>query len=50
MSVSCTKEQIQREAWLLYFNRVLYEKGVIGEQEYRRMKAKITAQTQSRGR
>ena len=50
MSVSYTKEQIQRQAWLLYFNRVLYERGVISEQEYNRMKVQITAQTESRGR
>ena len=48
MSVSYTKEQLQRQAWLLYFNRVLYERGLITEQEYRRMKVRIEAQ--SRGR
>lgn len=36
-----TKGEVQRQVWLLYFNRVLWEKGVINEKEYRQMILKI---------
>ena len=45
MSRSGTKDQIFREIWLNYFNRVLLEKGLISEQEYNRIKIRIQSQT-----
>ena len=41
MTRSITKSEVQRQIWLLYFNRVLFEKGVITEKEYRQMMIKI---------
>ncbi len=41
MTRSITKSEVQRQIWLLYFNRVLFEKGVITEKEYRQMMVKI---------
>lgn len=41
MTRSITKNEVQRQVWLLYFNRVLFEKGVITEKEYRQMIIKI---------
>lgn len=40
-----TKEQAARQIWLLHFNRVLLERGIITEKEYNRMKVKIQGQT-----
>lgn len=41
MTRSINKGEVQRQIWLLYFNRVLLEKGVISEKEYRQMMIKI---------
>ncbi len=41
MSASYTKEFAFQQGMLLYFNRVLLEKGVITEREYRAMRQKI---------
>lgn len=41
MTRSATKSEVQRQVWLLYFNRVLLEKGLISEKEYRQMILKI---------
>ncbi len=41
MTRSTTKSEVQRQVWLLYFNRVLLEKGLISEKEYRQMVLKI---------
>lgn len=41
MSASCTKEFAFQQGMLFYFNRVLLEKGMITEREYRAMKQKI---------
>ena len=41
MERNAAAEQVIRELWLDYFNRVLLEKGVIGEREYRRMALRI---------
>ena len=41
MTRSLNKTEVQRQIWLLYFNRVLLEKGVINEKEYRQMMVKI---------
>lgn len=35
------REQTARQIWLLYFNRILLERGVITEKEHNRMKIKI---------
>ncbi len=48
MSTSATKEQLERQAWLLYFNRALFEKGVISEQDYRQIKKAIVATAKDR--
>ena len=34
--------QLAGRLWLEYYNRVLYEKGLITEREYRRMSLKIS--------
>ena len=43
MSASFRKEQLERQAWLLYFNQVLLDRGLITEEEYRRMLLQIKA-------
>lgn len=45
MSDTSTKEQAARQIWLLYFNRVLLERGVITEKEYNQLKTIIQSQT-----
>ena len=40
-----SKNQAARQIWLLYFNRILLERGVITQREHNRMKVKIQAQT-----
>lgn len=45
MSTTPAKEQAARQLWLLYFNRVLLEQGVITEKEHKQMKVKIQSQT-----
>lgn len=47
MSATCTKEFAFQQGMLLYFNRVLLEKGVITEREYRAMKLKIQLREKS---
>lgn len=37
------RETVAGELWLLYFNNVLYSKGMITEKQRNRMKNKITA-------
>ncbi len=41
MSPGWTKERLERQAWLLYYNHILLARGVIGEEEYRQMAARI---------
>lgn len=41
MSNTLTREQAAQQIWLLYFNRVLLEQGIITEKEYSQMKVKI---------
>lgn len=36
-----TKEQVARKIWLLYFNTLLLERGLLTPKEYRAMKLKI---------
>ena len=38
---SAQKQQEAAKIWLSYYNRVLYEKGIISEQERNRMTLKI---------
>lgn len=45
MSTANSKSQTARQIWLLYFNRVLLERGMITEREHNQMKIKICAQT-----
>lgn len=45
MSTISTKEQAARQIWLLYFNRVLLEQGIITEKEHNQMKIKIQSRT-----
>ena len=45
MAASAAREQAARQLWLLYFNRVLLEKGIITEREYGQMKVKIQSST-----
>ena len=37
MKSDVSKEHMARELWLDHFNKVLYQKGVISEKEYRSM-------------
>ena len=50
MSAYSPKEQASRQIWLLYFNRVLLEKGLITKQEYHRMQIKIQSEARSQRR
>ena len=45
MSERYSKNQAARQIWLLYFNKVLLERGVITDREHNRMKVKIQAKT-----
>ena len=45
-----SKNQAARQIWLLYFNRILLERGVITEREHDQMRVKIQAQTAARGK
>ena len=36
---------VPKKIWLLYFNRVLYEKGMINMQDYCKIKHKISTAT-----
>lgn len=38
---SVQKKQEAAKIWLSYYNRILYEKGIISEQEHNRMTLKI---------
>ena len=38
------KQTIQKNLWLQYFNRYLRERGVISEEEFRRLALRINAQ------
>lgn len=42
MSLALTRNQLERQAWLLYYNRTLRDQGIISESEYRQMLAKIS--------
>ncbi len=44
MSATSERKQMARQIWLLYYNRVLPEKGLITEQEHNRMRIKIQSQ------
>ena len=35
------KKAMARQLWLHYFNRVLYERGVITQEEYRKLHCRI---------
>lgn len=37
------KRRIAEQLWLHYYNRVLYERGIIGEEERNRMGSRIDA-------
>ena len=37
------RENLAKELWLIYFNNVLYDKGMITERERNQMKNKISA-------
>lgn len=41
MLKSTEKEQTAKQIWLLYFNKILFEKGIITEKEHNLMKIKI---------
>ena len=41
VSTMMSKETMERQAWLLYYNRVLFEKKLLTEGEYRQMLLKI---------
>ena len=41
MSLALSRNQLERQAWLHYYNRTLCEQGVISESEYRQMMTKI---------
>lgn len=41
MPDSTKKEQTAKQIWLLYFNKTLFEKGIITEKEHNLMKIKI---------
>lgn len=43
------KEAVARELWLLYFNRYLYEHGIINERERNLMVGKIFVKTAFKG-
>lgn len=45
MSASHLAEQAARQIWLLYYNRVLLEQGVITMKEHNKMKVKIQSST-----
>ena len=41
------REAVVKKVWLNYFNRTLYDQGCISEQEYRKLKNKISTQYSS---
>ncbi len=45
MSTTNAKNQTARQIWLLYFNKILLENGVITEREHNHMRVKIQSQT-----
>lgn len=45
VSTEQQKKALLEEAWLKYYNRVLFEKGIITEQERNMMTNKIDART-----
>ena len=49
MSAPCTKGFADQQGMLYYFNRVLLEKGIISEKEYRAMKQKIQLRERGEG-
>lgn len=49
MSTTLTRQQTARETWLLYFNRVLLEQGVISEKEHNQMKVRIQSKYSAGG-
>lgn len=44
-NVQVTKQQAMRELWLLHFNQVLRQQGLISEEDYRRMGVLIRKET-----
>ena len=49
MSAPCTKGFAYQQGMLYYCNRVLLEKGIISEKEYRAMKQKIQLRERGEG-
>ena len=49
MSAPCTKGFAYQQGMLYSFNRVLLEKGIISEKEYRAMKQKIQLREREEG-
>ncbi|MCF2615629.1 hypothetical protein JQM68_00270 [Oscillibacter valericigenes] len=49
MSAPCTKGFAYQQGMLYSFNRVLLEKGIISEKEYRAMKQKIQLRERGEG-
>lgn len=45
MSTTSAKEQVARQIWLLYSNRMLLEQRIIMEKKHNQMKVKIQSQT-----
>ena len=45
LSESISKDKVRESIWLLYFNQVLYEKGVITEKERNKMSSLINRRT-----
>ncbi len=43
MPVSMAKEQLVRQAWLLFYNKALLDRGIITREQYEAMKRKITS-------
>ena len=41
MNTNSEKRELARQLWLVYFNRTLRDKGLITEQEYRKMHVMI---------
>lgn len=49
MSTQTAEKAAAREIWLHYFNRYLYERGVITEREYRKMRLRIESECDKHG-
>lgn len=49
MSTLLTKEQAVRQIWLLYFNRILLERGIITDKEHNQIKLCIQNRYSTKG-